>query len=595
MTSWTKKLILLCLAGALCACSNGNGSSATALVDSNGKHAANWLDQHWIVAANLKGLQPSGAEAAVNSTATPCAQCHGKDLLGGISKVSCFSTQLANGMQCHPDRIGHPTGWANPMWHGQLGAMATAGVSTGFAYCAKCHGANLQGGAGKAVSCLSCHTKAPHPSAPWIGGSVSHATTGASNSAVCAQCHTGGANYGPVLVSTPAQASPAAPAPDCFNNTLCHGGQVNPPHETGTVYLLPSHHGPDATGNSVAHPEIGLATCQSCHADATGRFNLRTVNMASGCETCHKSGTAHPTPWLSGRAVTGATPANADNTNTTSHSSIAPGHVTTDCSPCHGAALDATGNKFGAPSCMSASRIAGVSCHATSIVATPSGCNSCHNGFVGNHPATNAHAKHLALPNISCDACHAGGGADPVTRKGYARHADGFLDISSVTFWGRNGGFRYDRGATLTCANVRCHGGQTTPAWNSSNTIDVTTDCLKCHQQGDAGNTPQTPQYNSFYSGLSALDGTTNLHQFHLNPANYGVFPNLATVTCRSCHSLTTAQHFSGLASVGFTKPGDTVSFAGGTYLKDVNGNYPGTCSNVSCHSVVSKTATWGK
>jgi predicted CxxxxCH...CXXCH cytochrome family protein len=185
---------------------------------------------------------------------------------------------------------------------------------------------------------------------------------------------------------------------------------------------------------------------------------------------------------------------------------------------------------------------------------------------------------------------------------GGARHANGFLDISTVTYWGRNGGLRYDRGLK-TCANARCHGGQTTPSWATGSLV-VSQDCLKCHQQGNAGNTPQTPQFNSFYSGLYIQAFTpTNLHQFHLDPNNWPVFPNLKNVVCTSCHSpalLTVDRHFGGLALIGFQitagkLPGDTIQIPG-VYLKDpLTGSYPGTCSNVACHTIASPSASWGK
>ena len=603
MTSWIKKITLLCGVAALFACSKGNGTPT--LVDSNGNHPADWLQTHWITVASLKGTTPDGAAAAAAAASLACTECHGKDLSGGIAKVSCFSAQDQSGQQCHPTSLGHPSNWGQAIRHGQLGAMASAGVTSGFAFCAKCHGSDFKGGTGAgaaAVSCYSCHNTAPHPPAPWIGGNVSHATASPTNAAVCVQCHAGGNNFGAVLVSAAASGSPPAPTPDCFNNTLCHGGQVNPPHTTGAVYLGVSQHGIDATGNNGAHPELGLTTCKNCHADPTGRFNLETNNMPNGCETCHSPFMAHPKPWLPARSGAGATP---NNPNTTSHATVSASNLGTDCALCHGAALDGVGGTGNAPSCLTGNAIFATSCHATSPV-THTGCTSCHADFVNSQRTTGAHAAHLALPNVSCDACHSGGGADPATKMGASLHAtttNGFSHFSSTAYWGRNGGFRFDAVTTSTCANVRCHGGQTTPSWFSApgSTINVDTDCAKCHQLGNAGNTPQTPEFNSYYSGL-ADDQSTNLHLFHNDPnGTFRVaFPNLAGITCRSCHTLTTQQHFGGLALVGFqttlgNKPGDTIHIPG-TYVQDpLTGNYPGTCSNVACHTVVSKNASWGK
>ncbi len=53
--------------------------------------------------------------------------------------------------------------------------------------------------------------------------------------------------------------------------------------------------------------------------------------------------------------------------------------------------------------------------------------------------------------------------------------------------------------STTTCATVSCHGGITTPDWQTGS-INVNTDagCLQCHQAGSAVTVPED---NSYYSG----------------------------------------------------------------------------------------------
>ncbi|GFO69545.1 hypothetical protein GMLC_31240 [Geomonas limicola] len=615
MRSWIKNLTLLCLAGALCACSNGNGNSATGLVDNSGKHAANWLEQHWSVAANLKGILPAEAAAKVAETGTACAQCHGKDLLGGISKVSCFSAQLPNGLQCHATKIGHPDGWgSNAMYHGKLGAMAAGG----FAFCARCHSLGTQAAAGKTqTSCstnnASCHNSgAPHPAKPWNTGNIDHGLASSTNAAVCALCHANGSNfrYG-IITSTKAAGSPNAPTPDCYNNTMCHGGQVTPPdgHQTGSAYLAAAQHGPDAAGVSAGHVGLGLAECAKCHADRnTGRFDVQltgSTGFANGCETCHtKQHVPHPTPWLSNRtiAVNNMTPGGVPNQ--TSHSIMAQGNVGNDCTGCHGTALDGgTGAQYSAPNCMSGS-LSGIKCHFQSLANANNrtGCVSCHDGqtqvtdsahaytvtlsaFTNNKPTSGIHGVHTnasKIPGLTCEACHSGGGADPVSLLGNPRHANGFFDISSASYWAKGASFNYDR-STKTCSNVRCHGGST-PKWdvNAFTPIDVTQNCDACHEQSPLNvvtgvRPPATPQFNSYYSGQ---------HDFHLNPANHAFFPGLP-ITCQSCHTLTADQHFRYLANPNFPtangyRPIDTVNLNawGGVLDKTAK-----TCANVSCHN----------
>jgi len=176
-----------------------------------GQHPTNWLQVHW--AEYVKA--PDQCRTCHGSTSDPAAA-------GGIAKVSCFS--------CHTNGVNHPTGWADASQHGRLGAQAAPAVTqliggtvvdgSGFAYCSKCHGASYTDGI--AISCKSCHTKAPHPDKPWRGptfASPSHVNTNGGNAPECAKCHTNGANS-PIKPLTPA---PAGTAPGCFNNTLCHG------------------------------------------------------------------------------------------------------------------------------------------------------------------------------------------------------------------------------------------------------------------------------------------------------------------------------------------------------------------------------------
>jgi len=97
-------------------------------------------------------------------------------------------------------------------------------VMKGLSHCQKCHGTDLAGG-NSGVSCKACHTTAPHPGKPWLSdtGSVAlagHTAVNPANLVTCAQCHARGANSD---VKPTKPALPGA-APDCFNATLCHGG-----------------------------------------------------------------------------------------------------------------------------------------------------------------------------------------------------------------------------------------------------------------------------------------------------------------------------------------------------------------------------------
>ena len=198
-----------------------------------------------------------------------CSECHGSDLLGGISKVSCFSASFGN-QTCHPaGPAGHPPGWSNATSHGAT-AKAAPGPGSGFAACETCHGADFKGGTAQ-TSCFGCHkVNAPHPPAPWRG-TLTHTTTIPENAAVCAQCHKKGSG-----------------TPGCFNNTLCHGQEAG--HPAG--WDAPALHGTAAKG--APGSMSGMASCESCHGrgfnggSAPSCFPCHGRKNEERCRVCHK-------------------------------------------------------------------------------------------------------------------------------------------------------------------------------------------------------------------------------------------------------------------------------------------------------------------
>ena len=207
MTSGCLALVLALLG---LACSGGG--KAIPFSETTGHHPANWIEVHY---------------AGYAATPDQCRSCHGSTtdpaLAGGIAKVSCFT--------CHPKGIDHPAGWADPLQHGRQGAQLAPNATdkfamAGFARCAKCHGTNFDNG--PAISCRSCHTKAPHPDKPWVSTTLlksNHVETASANAPECAKCHTAGANSSLKPLTVP----PAGTAPGCFNNTLCHGTSLPKP------------------------------------------------------------------------------------------------------------------------------------------------------------------------------------------------------------------------------------------------------------------------------------------------------------------------------------------------------------------------------
>jgi hypothetical protein len=137
-----KGLAVLTAALFLWGCGRNNGN-APAFNTVNGTHPANWLDKHRPAA--MADAIPSAANFAAS-----CKECHGKDLLGGISKVSCA--------QCHPLPVPTfaPANHADPNWvdlgllHGAAAkakpSLTITGINQGFSMCQSCHGLDFNGG-----------------------------------------------------------------------------------------------------------------------------------------------------------------------------------------------------------------------------------------------------------------------------------------------------------------------------------------------------------------------------------------------------------------------------------------------------------------
>ena len=218
----------------------------------------------WVVA-------PSGGQHATSATLTfisnggtsSCAECHGADLSGGTSKVSCFG----NPANCHH---GPVAGWvaAPPAAQSHGVAAKKAPGSSGFASCQVCHGADFRTPRGDANrTCYSCHSLAPHPNGPWRSSAGStHTNSDPSNAPVCAGCHR--------------NSNPGTPG--CFNNTLCHGA-------TGPGGVNHSVPFPGATHTSADQASFN-ADCSACHA-ITG---VSPDSAAPLCTVCHRSATALP-------------------------------------------------------------------------------------------------------------------------------------------------------------------------------------------------------------------------------------------------------------------------------------------------------------
>jgi len=250
------KISVMLLVLAFIILSGCGDQQSTAIFDpETGTHSADWPQFH--------------GRTLLDNTAI-CQECHGTDLRGGISSVSCFTPSF-NGMACHR----HDAGWNNPDLHG-ADAKELTGPMKGFQYCSRCHGADFDGGL-LSAGCYSasCHGQGiPHSPAPWdgTGGSRTHQDTRVQNADVCATCHAG------------QSASPAPPGTpyNCFNNTLCHSTSTG--HSNAVSW--------ETDHSLTARSDNTTCATSSCHGtDYTGG--------ASGvsCYECHLGGPA-PSPYM---------------------------------------------------------------------------------------------------------------------------------------------------------------------------------------------------------------------------------------------------------------------------------------------------------
>lgn len=339
-------LILLALIIACTGCSNPNSQSIISA--DTGKHPANWYVDH---------------RAAFLTNSGICTECHGTDLKGGISSVSCFSTSF-NGMSCHANGpSGHPVGWADPTAHG-ISAKAAPNEATmsGFSTCQTCHGNVFSGGIVN-IACASCHGgSAPHPIS-WITGTYTHTNTNTGNAAVCALCHTNGLNS---PIAPPSPPAPAGTSFGCFNNTLCHAtsacGSCHGIPPNGTAF-------PNTAGRHAVHTGLGsYITCDSCHTGGgAGTPNHTNGTVVVSIATTYYAKSGGATYNAAGFACTNVSCHGGQTTPSWLTGTI---NVNTQCTACHASGtVQYNSYNSGQHSTHVSAGIACTTCHDTTLLA----------------------------------------------------------------------------------------------------------------------------------------------------------------------------------------------------------------------------------
>lgn len=213
-------------------------------------HPADWL--------------PLQHALSAESDLTPCTTCHGSDLSGGITGVSCT--------QCH---IGtatteHPVSFDNYSWVPKGHSLYADSNGTTSCSNVYCHGSDLSGVAQSGPSCTSCHiggVTSVHPANyngnAWVPAAHSIYVDANGNSS-CSNIYCHGADLSGVTDS----------GPSC---TSCHLGGVGAVHPAGweTNDLLHGQYveanGTGACSNAVCHGTtltgvpLSGPSCFSCH------------------------------------------------------------------------------------------------------------------------------------------------------------------------------------------------------------------------------------------------------------------------------------------------------------------------------------------
>jgi len=364
---------------------------------------------------------------------------------------------------------------------------------------------------------------------------------------------------------------------------MCHN-QAGHPAGWAVSAPAPQPHGITAKKDNTVSGQ-GFASCQTCHG----------VNFAGGsanvsCFLCH--GAPHaPAPWRGAPYThTDTDPSNApvcaqchranpgtpgcfNNTlchgssgathavpfNSTAHYSVDNTTFSANCGSCH--AVTGTSPVSGAPLC--------TMCHAAASPLTATNCTSCHaNPPNSLAPAgavyaniAGAHAPHLALnapgSPVTCNTCHNGLGSGTLNHYNQAKARVAPGDVAFPATYDAESGASSFSSAGLSCSNVSCHGGQTTPNWQTG-AINVDSQCSNCHASG-------TAQYNSYNSGE---------HQFHVSGKGF---------SCTVCHNTTTlaANHFTTLADNTISPAVASATIGGtGTFVTTWT---PGTGTSGTC------------
>lgn len=132
ITAKSMAFTLLLFASLLSLPGCGDPNSQASLDPYTGKHQNSWPFDHAVIA---------------KTNHEPCKECHGEDLAGGISGISCTQCHIGGPLSIHPSE------WTTLKDHGSnLPINGLESCKT-----AVCHGINGEGVPLSGIACSVCH------------------------------------------------------------------------------------------------------------------------------------------------------------------------------------------------------------------------------------------------------------------------------------------------------------------------------------------------------------------------------------------------------------------------------------------------------
>ena len=505
----------------------------------------------WSSTADLDCTSCHGAPPpAPHTSSSGCGACH-----AGYTQSSVDAATHLDGLV--QSRGGHAAGYVEPAVHGRDANRV------GLDACQACHGADLDGGS-TGVSCNGCHggtawqtsctfchgTSPSGPASPpvdtqgrsatsnvSVGAHEAHVTTALTTPLACTVCHPdrAGSNVltdaahvdgdGRAEVVFGARAGAAASYARASDtsatcaSTSCHG--AGPIEWTGTTALgCASCHGAPPPA-----PHVSITSCGTCHAGYT----------ATGVD---------PATHLNGR-VEASSPHAAGYSSPTAHGYEVNRVGLASCKGCHGADLASCNVCHGGTAWQTSCTF----CHGTS----PSGPASPPVDTQGRSATTNVsvgvHAAHvgttMAAP-IACMECHPDRAGSNVAADAAHIDGDGIAEVafgSLATVGGAPAVYTRVSATSATCASTYCHGRFTggvnagsgaTPDWTS--TAQVT--CASCH--GNPPSTDRHPTHTGSEFACSECHGHGGFDPAHVNGVeNVALVAGTYSSATRTCSSFT--------------------------------------------------------